>query len=128
MTQLGFTQRVFLCMLAAVPALAQFDAASVVGNVRDRSEAGVAGVTIVLTNQDTNIEGKTKTDSEGNYTFFNVKIGTYTVSAESQGFSKAVAKDIIVSVNARQRVDLTLQVGVVTESVEVEGAANILQT
>ena len=67
-------------------------------------------------------------DDSGNYTFSNVKIGTYTVTAEAVGFSKAVATNIIVDVNARQRVDLTLQVGAVSESVEVSGAASALQT
>lgn len=57
-----------------------------------------------------------------------MKIGIYTVTAEASGFSKAVAKDITVNVAARQRVDLSLQVGTVSESVEVTGAAAILQT
>jgi hypothetical protein len=55
-------------------------------------------------------------------------VGRYTVTAEGTGFSKAVAADIAVDVNARQRVDLTLQVGNVTESVNVTGAASALET
>jgi Carboxypeptidase regulatory-like domain len=118
----------FFSFLAAVPLIAQFDAASVVGTVRDSTESGVPNATIVLTNQNTGIEARTTTDSEGNYTFFNVKIGTYSVTAEAQGFSKVLAKDIILNVNARQRVDLALQVGTVTDSVEVSDAATLLQT
>jgi len=117
-----------LFLLAVVSSFAQFDAASVVGTVRDRSESVVPGATVVLTNQNTSIETKTTADDEGNYTFFNVKIGIYTVSAEAQGFSKVIAKDIILNVNARQRVDLTLAVGTMAESIEVSGAATILQT
>ena len=60
--------------------------------------------------------------------FPNVKIGIYTVSAEASGFSKAIAEDVTVNVNARQRVDLALQIGAVADSVEVTGAATILQT
>ena len=59
----------------------------------------------------------TTTDENGNYDFFNVRVGRYTVTVEHAGFSKASATDIAVNVNARQRVDLTMQVGAVTESV-----------
>ncbi|MEQ1883725.1 MAG: TonB-dependent receptor [Bryobacteraceae bacterium] len=117
-----------LFLLATLPLLGQFDAASVVGTVRDRSDAAIPNANIVLTNQGTGIEAATKTDAEGNYTFFNVKIGTYMVSAEAPGFSKSFAKDIVLNVNARQRVDLALQVGTLSESLEVTDAATILQT
>lgn len=81
-----------------------------------------------MLNQETGIEAKTKTDETGEFTFPNVKVGRYTVSAEAPGFAKAVATDIRVDVNARQRVDLTLQVGQTTDSVEVQGAAAVLET
>ena len=113
---------------AAGSCLAQFENAEVLGTVRDPTGSVVAKASITLTNQDTGIEAKTTTDENGNYTFANVKVGRYTVSAEAAGFSKAVAKDINVDVNARQRVDLSLQVGAVTESVQVTGAASSLET
>ncbi|HEY1336178.1 MAG TPA: TonB-dependent receptor [Bryobacteraceae bacterium] len=118
-----------LALLAtAAPLLAQFDTAEVLGTVRDNSGLVVSKAAIVLLNQNTGIETKTTTSDEGNYTFSNVKIGVYTVTAEAPGFSKANAKDIVVNVNARQRVDLTLQVGAVTETVEVTAAAAVLET
>ncbi len=113
---------------AAGSCLAQFENAEVLGTVRDPTGSVVAKASITLTNQDTGIEAKTTTDENGNYTFSNVKVGRYTVTAEAAGFSKAVAKDINVDVNARQRVDLSLQVGAVTESVQVTGAASALET
>src|SRR5205814_6838556 len=82
----------------------------------------------VLINQGTGIQAKAVSSDEGAYTFSNVKIGAYTVTAEAAGFSKAVAKDVTVNVNARQRVDLVLQVGAVTETVEVTAAAAALET
>jgi outer membrane receptor protein involved in Fe transport len=117
-----------IAALLATPLLAQFDAAAVVGTVRDRSDAAIVNASIVLTNQNTGLESKTNTDENGNYTFFNVKIGTYTVTAEANGFSKALAKDVVLNVNARQRVDMTLQVGTVAESIEVTDAVTALQT
>ena len=117
----------FAAALAA-PAFAQFDTAEVLGAIKDSSSSAISKATVTLINQGTGIEAKTTTDESGNYTFENVKIGTYTVTAEAPGFSKAVAKDVTVNVNARQRVDLTLQVGAVSDAVEVSGVAAQLST
>ncbi|MBV8819535.1 MAG: TonB-dependent receptor, partial [Acidobacteriaceae bacterium] len=117
-----------LLVFCAVSCLAQFDTADLLGTIRDASGTPVAGASVTLLNQGTGIQAKTTSDSAGTYTFSNVKVGTYTVAAELAGFSKAVASDIKVDVNARQRVDLTLQVGQVNESVTVTGAATVLQT
>jgi hypothetical protein len=118
----------FTFLLLAAPLAAQFDTAEVLGTVHDNSGSAVPKAAIVLTNQGTGIQAKAVTTEDGNYTFSNVKVGVYTVTAEAAGFSKAVAKDITVNVNARQRVDLILQVGAVTESVEVTAAAEVLET
>ena len=120
--------RVLALASFALPAFAQFDAAEVLGTIRDNSGSVVANPSVKLTNQDTGLEARTSADSNGNYTFSNVKIGRYSVTAEAVGFSRAVATDIVVNVNARQRVDLTLQVGAVSETVEVTGAAAVLET
>jgi hypothetical protein len=69
------------------------------------------------------------TDAEaGNYSFFNVKIGNYTIAIEHPGFSKFTTTEVTVDVTARQRVDAKLQVGRVTESVTVTAAAAVLDT
>ena len=115
-------------LLTASPVLAQFETAEVLGTVHDNSGAVMVGANVTLINQDTGIQAKTTTDSIGNYEFFNVRVGRYTITAEAPGFTKFTAKDVVVNVNARQRVDITLQVGVVSETVEVQGAAAVLQT
>jgi hypothetical protein len=117
-----------LLFLAPLSLLAQFETAEVLGTVRDNSDAVVAGVQVTLTNQETNIETKTVTDAAGNYSFFNVKVGTYTVTMEHAGFTKFTTKDVLVEVNARQRVDAKLSIGQVTDSVTVNGAAEVLST
>jgi hypothetical protein len=119
---------VAMCMLAAVPSFAQFDTAEVIGTVRDKTGAIVPKAALTLLNVDTGIQAKTVADDSGNYTFSNVKIGRYKVSAEAKGFSTEVASDIRVEVGARQRVDFALTVGAVTETVEVSGAAASLET
>ncbi len=106
------------------PARAQFDAATVLGRVVDQTGAAVPGATVTLTNQATGITATTVTNTSGDYQFLNVRIGAYRIEAELPGFSKAVAPIVTVTVNARQRVDLSLQVGGVGETVEVTGASS----
>ncbi len=122
-----------LCLILAAAmfpatALAQFDAATVLGTVRDSSGAVVPGATVTLKNAATGIAATSVTDEQGSYQFLNVRIGTYSVRAELQGFSVAEAENFSVTVNARQRVDLTLNIGNVGETVVVTGAAQLLET
>ena len=98
---------------------AQFENAEVLGTVRDQSGGAVPKATVTLTNQDTGIKVQTSTDENGNFDFFNVKVGRYSLAVEHAGFSKATTTDVTVNVGARQRVDFAMQVGAVTESVEV---------
>src|SRR5690242_833034 len=106
----------------------QFESAEVLGTVKDASGAAVPQATVTLTSRDTGIENKVTTDDSGNYDFFNVKVGLYTVSVEHEGFTKFTTNDVRVNVNARQRVDVTLQVGASNQFVEVHGAAAVLET
>src|ERR1700704_4364377 len=85
--------------LMAAPLLAQFDTAEVLGTVRDGSGSVISKASVTLVNQGTGIQAKTTTSEEGTYTFSNVKIGVYTVTAEAPGFAKGIAKDITVNVN-----------------------------
>src|SRR5215467_9418461 len=117
-----------VAVLATLPLCAQFETSEVLGTVRDSSSSPVPKASVTLLNQDTGVEAKTATDEAGNYDFFNVRAGRYTVTVEHAGFSKATAADVSVNVNARQRVDLALQVGAVTESVNVTSAAAVLET
>jgi hypothetical protein len=116
------------CFLIATALYAQFENAEVLGTVRDPSGAAVPKATVTLTNQDTAIKVQTSTDDNGNYDFYNVKVGRYAIAVEHTGFSKFTTTDVAVNVGARQRVDVTMQVGAVTESVEVKGVATALET
>src|SRR5689334_4579674 len=117
-----FVKLFVLMGLVSAPLLrAQFDAASVLGTVRDASGALVAGVAVTLKNTETGITATTRTDNKGDYQFLTVKIGKYEITATQPGFSSAVVNDIVLTVNARQRVDLTLQVGAVNDKVVVTG-------
>jgi hypothetical protein len=117
-----------LCVIASPLLFGQFETGEVLGTVHDPSGAGIPGVTVTLTNQETGIKEKTSTEADGSYDFFNVKLGRYTLDFEHAGFSKTTTEDVIVDVNARQRVDVTLQIGEITQAVSVTGAASILET
>jgi hypothetical protein len=108
--------------------LAQFDAAEVLGTVRDASGSVVPKAAVTLLHEETGIQNKVVADENGNYNFFNVKVGHYSVSAEATGFQKASTENVTVVVNARQRVDFALQVGGVAESVDVSATAAALET
>ncbi len=124
--QIGLGVVLFFLLLS--PALfAQFETSEVLGTVHDPSNALVAGATVTLTNKGTGISATTTSDSDGDYDFLNVKVGDYTVSVEAAGFSK-FDTDVRVDVEVRQRVDAALQVGAVSQSVEVSAAATPLQT
>ena len=115
-------------LLAPRAAMAQFDAATVLGTVVDATGAVIPGATVTLKNAETGIIATAVTDSAGNFQFLNVRVGTYGLRAELQGFSAAVVENIQVTVNARQRVDLTMKVGDIGETVEVTGAARLLES
>jgi len=120
--------RVLLLAAACLTAWAQFDSGSVLGQIRDKSGAAIAGAKVTIENIATGVKVVRTSDTEGNFEFPGVRAGLYKVSAEQPGFSVAVASEVTVNVNARQRVDLEMAIGQISEVVEVTGAATILET
>jgi len=118
----------FCTLCVCLPAAAQFDSASVLGLVKDSSGAPVPGAQILLRNVDTGVTTTAVSSGQGDYQFPTVRIGTYQLTAEHEGFSKAIVDSITLTVNARQRIDVTLQVGAVSEKVVVTGAVELLET
>jgi len=119
---------VLLVTSSATSGFAQFDTAEVLGTLRDPSGSAIANATVTLRNVNTGVVATTKTNGSGNYEFLTVKIGDYRVSAEATGFSRASSDTFNAAVNARQRVDLTLQVGAASESITVSGAASLVES
>jgi hypothetical protein len=117
-----------VALLVPAAAAAQFDTAAVLGTIRDPQGGAVPGVTMTLTNVNTGIAATAVTDTDGNYQFVNVRVGTYTIKAELTGFSTAVAENINVTVNARLRVDLALRVGNLDENIVVTGTTPVLES
>ena len=117
-----------LAVLCPAIAGAQAVKGSLVGNVTDTSGAVLPGVTVTITEVNTNISYSTTTNESGYYTFSNLKDGTYRVTSELSGFKRFVREGVEVPVNATVRVDCRMDVGALEESVTVVGASPLLQT
>ena len=107
---------------------AQVDTGTVLGTVRDQSGGVVPNATVTLTEKETNYSLTKKTAADGSYVFTPVKIGTYSVTADSPGFQKTTHVGVIVNIQQQALVDLTLIPGSASQSVEVTGAPPLLQT
>jgi len=101
---------------------------SIRGVITDAGGAVVQGATVKLTNVNTNVVTVLTTNSAGEYSATSLNPGIYDIQAEAPGFKAAIAKGITLQVNASPKVDLTLQVGQSTQTVEVTAEADILQT
>jgi hypothetical protein len=119
----------FLCMaMLGGSAGAQSATASILGQVTDAQAAAVPRVTITVTNVTTNVPTKVKTDEEGNYRVLDLPIGSYVVTAEHAGFATMVTDRVTLEINQQARVNLRLQVGAVSQTVEVSGVAASVET
>jgi hypothetical protein len=108
--------------------LAQVDRGSIVGLVTDPAGARVSGAQVTVTNLAANQSISVTTDENGQYAADLLRIGTYSVTFEKQGFQKAVQSNVDVGVNQTARVDIALRIGSATESVQVTAAPPLLQT
>ncbi len=125
---LHFVKYALFASLTATLALAQFDSATVLGTVRDSAQASVGSASVTLTSVGTAIAVTQETDASGDFRFVNVRPGAYTIKVLKQGFSPTSAAQFTVTVGTRQRVDLTLQIASVSETVTITGEAKQLET
>ncbi|MGH9853375.1 MAG: carboxypeptidase-like regulatory domain-containing protein, partial [Blastocatellia bacterium] len=105
------------------PALAQQEAATITGEVRDASGALVPKAQITITNVETNVSLKSETNDQGLYTVPGIKPGPYSITVERSGFKKFVRSGVTLQVNQTARIDINLQVGEMTSVVEITGDA-----
>jgi hypothetical protein len=119
---------VFALLLTASASFAQFDSATVLGTVRDTSNAVVPAAKVTLTAVETGISIVRTSSDDGNYEFAAVKPGKYVVTAEKSGFAIALVDNVQVQVGARLRVDLQMPVGQLTERVEVAAVTPLVET
>lgn len=117
-----------LSLLSCLVTHAQTTAGSIVGKITDSSGAVVPNAAVTIANVGTGITNKTTSDGEGNYVVTPLPPGAYTVTVEAPGFKKSVNSGIQLNVQDRIGVNIALEVGQVSDTVEVSGAAPALQT
>ena len=115
-------------VFTSAPASAQFETASVLGYVHDSGGAPIANAQVTLLNIDKGIRVDRTTDDQGHFEFVDVHAARYKVTASASGFSPSESEPFAVNVNTRQRVDLTVKPGAVSETVTVSGAATQLES
>lgn len=115
-----------IIVIAAGAAFAQFTA-SIQGEVKDQSGAGVAKAKIQLVNLATGVTAVATSDDSGNYNFVSLAPGRYKITAEAGGFSKSEA-DVTLLTSQNLNVPLALRVGSATESVVVTAEAPVVDT
>ena len=123
----------FLITIAAIAgvsphAWSQEVTANITGTVTDPSGAPIAGADVTATDTQRGSNWNAKTDAGGAYSILRVPIGNYQVAVSVAGFQKALYPAFTLSLNQSARVDVQMKVGQVSETVEVTGAAPVLQT
>jgi hypothetical protein len=115
-------------VLASVIAVAQRDLGTITGTITDPQGAAVPNAKIAITSETTGVSTTVQTNEAGIYTLPAVQPGTYTVTVEAAGFQKAEQKAVLINPGAPTTVNITLQVGNASTTVEVSAAAPLLQT
>ena len=120
----------FVLLLALAPAAVaqQADTALIVGTVTDTTGAVIPGVNVTFSHVETGTESTTSTNETGNYRSNPLRIGTYIVVVESDGFKTYSGSGVQLSIGDVRELNVALEVGAVTEVIEVEAAAPLLQT
>jgi hypothetical protein len=111
-----------------VPAFGQAVSGSITGLVTDASAAAVVGATVVVKNVGTSVATQVTTTDTGYYSVPNLIPGTYSVVAEAQGFKTFRVDQVTVNVNSIVRVDCSLVIGSISESISVSAESALLKT
>ena len=111
-----------LAAIFNMPLAGQSFYGSVVGTVTDPSGSAIAGATVTLTNSGTNQKLTADTGSNVGYRFVNLVPGNYKVEVDSAGFKHYIRDQINVQVDAVIRIDVSMQIGEQTQTVEVTSA------
>jgi outer membrane receptor protein involved in Fe transport len=114
-------------LFCAVPGFAQVDRATLTGVVRDSSDAVVPNARVTVTSLATNVATTVTTSGSGVYLVVNLMPGEYLVQAEAAGFQR-YEQTVSLELGARSRLDLSLALGSIGETVKVEGVTPLLST
>ena len=128
MSHVAIVRSIGVSILFAVSVLAQRDLGTITGTITDAQGAAVPGAKVSIVEDATGLSYTTQTNVGGEYVRPLLKPSTYTVTVEAQGFRKAQQRNVVVTPGDRIAVNLALEVGDVTQTVEVTSTAPMLQT
>jgi len=118
----------FLMLFSPAPAVAQTSMGGVNGTVTDSTGAVVPGATVTLISEATNVQSVRQTNPNGYFVFVNVRPGTYTLTIEMPAMKTARVSGFVVGVNQSVTHNIDLELGPVSEVVEVTARSELLQT
>ena len=125
---LGSVLAILLTITSGPSSMAQEYFGSIVGNITDPSGAGVPDTTLTATNVNTGITRTVKSDAGGAYRIGDLIPGSYTVKAEKAGFQTSDVAALQLTVASSLNINITLKLGEVTQTVEVQAVAPLLDT
>ncbi|MGA7914489.1 MAG: carboxypeptidase-like regulatory domain-containing protein [Candidatus Acidiferrales bacterium] len=117
----------FTALLLSSPVSAQSTFGSISGTVTDASGSAVADAQVTLTSAATTAKQTFTTGPDGLYSFVNLNPGAYAIEAEKTGFKRFKRESVVVQVQQAVRIDVTLEIGAVSQTVEVTGETPLLQ-
>ena len=121
------TLLILLCVLLAPLARPQFELGSIVGVVTDPSKVAVSGATVEIRSLSTNVKREVITSTSGEYNSLPLQPGQYTISVRQQGFREQTL-DATLGVGQRLQADFALQLGAVSEKVDVTATTSLIET
>jgi hypothetical protein len=129
MKRIAFLGTVLAALIGvAGPSNAQTATGQITGTVFDGTGAIVAAAKVTVTNQGTGLTRETKSNSMGTYSVPLLPVGNYLIAAEKEGFKIAVSSDNELKVDQVLRIDMHVELGAVTETVQVTGRTMALDT
>ena len=115
-------------LLSAASLFGQATSGNLVGTILDSSSAGVPSATVQARNRVTNVISSSTANAKGEYRLHNLLVGSYDVTASAPGFTPITAGNITLQLNATETLNLTLQVGQMTQTVDVRDFAAVIDT
>ena len=121
-------QALVIVLVCAYSCFAQGDRGTITGSVTDPSGAAIPGAAVRITNPTTGLVQNTTSGSDGNFTLSYLPPGRYTVTVQKDGFSTAETTNVAVEVSNTTRADISLEVGQVSNKIEVADVAPVVQS
>src|SRR3954447_12322381 len=125
---MNFKRKCCIALLLGVGLWGQSITSRIAGTITDSSGSAIAGASITARNVETNERSQARSETSGDYLLLNLKPGGYEVEVDAPGFRRYVQKGIKLQLEQESRLNITMQLGQVTEAVTVEANVTALET